>query len=156
MMRLMLLIGSRRGQSRILEAVVAASIIFVVFSVSSFLVRASDIRVLQERADLDRLGYNNLHILVESGAFEEIILIHQNNASLISYDLKNILQRSLPQDILFNLTVYECLNMSLLFIANNTYHQPTSLEVSSTSLIYTSREGKIYFLNLILTRPGGG
>lgn len=152
MMSLIALLGSRRGQSRILEAVIAASIIFMVFSVSSFLVRASDIRVLQERTDLDRLGYNILHRIVESGAFEDII--QQNNAGLL---LNCILQRSLPQDVFFNLTIHKCPSMNPLITTSNiTQESLSSLEIASTSLIYTSREGEIYFLNIILTRAGGG
>ncbi|MEM4727651.1 MAG: hypothetical protein QXD04_05295 [Candidatus Bathyarchaeia archaeon] len=155
-MKLINLLASERGQSRILEAVIAASVIFLVFSVSSFLVRASDIRVLQERADLDRLGYNTLHKLVESGAFDEIMreassqLDPFRSASLL---LKNFLQRNLPQDIFFNLTVY--LGEEVKAITSNIDQEPRSLELSSTSLTYTSRNGDIYLLILILTRAGG-
>jgi hypothetical protein len=157
-------LGSKGGQSRILEAVIAASIIFVVFSVSSFLVRASDIRVLQERADLDRIGYNTLHKLVESGAFEEILMMAESQPETAGLQLKSTLHRSLPQDIFFNLTIYRCdveganININPLNIVVNNMPNESSrpLEVSSTSLTYTSRNGEIYLLTLILTRAGGG
>ncbi|MEM2127498.1 MAG: hypothetical protein QXH67_04665 [Candidatus Bathyarchaeia archaeon] len=161
-MKLINLLASERGQSRILEAVIAASVIFMVFSVSSLLVRASDIRVLQERADLDRLGYNTLHKLVESGAFEDIMRKASSQPDEQASSLKNLLQRSLPQDIFFNLTVYRCeteemnINISSLNItATNMLQEQRSLEISSTSLTYTSRNGDIYLLILILTRAGG-
>lgn len=152
--------GSRRGQSRILEAVVAAAVIFIVFSVSSFLVRASDIRVLQERGDLDRLGYNVLHRLVESGAYGEIMERAGSQPELAELHLKEVLQRALPQSIYFNLTITQCDGLTLMTLPINPRNIhgdtiPNQLEVSSTSLIYTSRDGRIYLLTLTLMREGG-
>ncbi|MBS7653206.1 MAG: hypothetical protein QW638_05455 [Candidatus Bathyarchaeia archaeon] len=151
---------SRKGQSRILEAVIAAAIIFIVFSVSSFLVRASDVRVLQERSDLDRLGYNVLHRLVESGAYGEIMARANSQPELAELLLKDALQRALPSSIYFNLTITECDGLTLTTLSinpSNTHGEPTprQLEASSTSLIYTSKDGKIYLLILTLTREGG-
>jgi hypothetical protein len=152
------LIRSGRGQSRILEAVVAAAIIFIVFSVSSYLVRASEVRVLQERADLDRLGYNVLHRLVESGAYEEIQgrAASQQELELL---LKDALQRALPTSVYFNLTIYRCEGLELTPLPINPSNMPAestpkTLERSSTSTIYTSRDGTIYLLILTLTREG--
>lgn len=152
--------GSRRGQSRILEAVVAAAIIFMVFSVSSFLLRASDVRVLQERGDLDRLGYNVLQRLLESGAFGEIMGRYDSQPELAELHLKDALQRALPKSIYFNMTIAQCdgLTLTTLPINPRNIHGESAsnqLEVSSTSLIYTSRDGRIYLLTLILMREGG-
>ncbi len=153
--------GPRRGQSRILEAVVAAAIIFTVFSVSSFLVRASDVRVLQERADLDRLGYNILHRLLESGAYGEIMARSASQPELAELLLKEALQKALPQSVYYNLTIMECDGLTLTPLPINPCNAPGEpasrpLEASSTSLIYTSGDGRIYLLILTLTREGGG
>jgi len=151
------LLRARKGQSRILEAAIAAVIIFIVFSVSMFLIRTSDIRVLQERADLDRLGYNVLHRLVESGTIEEIL----ENLNL----LKTVVQQSLPSTTYFNLTVFKCTGslagppfepdpLSVSNAPSGSF--ANSLEVSSTNMIYTSKKGNIYHLVLVLARAGGG
>jgi len=161
------LIKSSSGQSRILEAVIAAVIIFIVFSVSLYLIRASDVRVQQERADLDRLGYNVLHTLVESGAIDETL---ESPAGLAQpyigeLYLKQSVQNALPPSIYFNLTIYKCTGSLTGAWFESDPHSVTNapdgafanaLEVSSTPLTYTSKSGNIYYLVLVLTRAGGG
>lgn len=160
------LLKTRKGQSRILEAVIAAVIIFIAFSVSMFLIRASDVKVLQERADLDRLGYNVLHRLVESGTIEET-LEEPLDIGFGGALLQTTVQRSLPATTYFNLTIFNCTESSqglwvelrpLPLSINNTSADSftKSLEVSSTSMTYTSKIGNIYYLVLVLARAGGG
>lgn len=153
---------STRGQSRILEAVIAAAVIFLVFSGATFLIRSSDVKVLQEKADLDRLGYNVLSRLTESGTIEATLENTQNNMSI---QLKTFIHRALPSATYFNLTITNC-----------TYNTPwvqfekppivvcnvddgslaNSTELSSTPMIYTSKNGNIYYLILVLARAGAG
>jgi hypothetical protein len=158
------LLKARKGQSRILEAVIAAVIVFIVFSVSTFLIRTSDVGVVQERADLDRLGYNVLHRLVESGTIEETL---ENSAGLGEAQLKTMVQKSLPAAMYFNLTVYNCTGSlveswfapnppSISNVAAETDPFASSMEISSTNVIYTSKKGNIYFLVLALARAGEG
>jgi len=157
------LLRARKGQSRILEAVIAAVIIFIVFSVSMFLIRASDVRVLQERADLDRIGYNALHRLVESGTIETTI--EKYGSGFGEVYLKTVVQESLPSTMYFNLTIFNCVDKgSWVELDNRRWVSNTSdpksfaksLEVSSTNMIYTSKKGNIYHLVLVLARAGGG
>lgn len=159
------LLRSRKGQSRILEAVIAAVIIFIVFSVSMYFIRASDITVLQERADLDRLGYNTLHRLVESGTIEATIEV-ASGRGIDEPFVKTIIQKSLPSATYFNLTIYKCNDNGFWIELEPTRYQSISnapedafaksMEVSSTNMIYTSKTGNIYQLVLILARAGGG
>jgi len=160
------LLKARKGQSRILEAVIAAVIIFIVFSVSMFLIRASDVKVLQERADLDRLGYNTLHRLVESDTIEATIEVASGRGIDPSF-VKTIIQKSLPSATYFNLTIYKCIdNGSWIELEPHPRYPPISnasedafaksMEVSSTNMIYTSKTGNIYLLVLVLARAGGG
>jgi hypothetical protein len=153
---------ARRGQSRILEAVIAAVVIFVVFSVSIYLLQPS-VQVLNEKSDLDRLGYNVLHTLVESETIEKTLEL--DSLSAAPY-LKTVIQRSLPSAIYFNLTIFNCtetvispaIELKLLSLdINNTSADSftKSIEVSSTNIIYTSKQGNIYYLVLMLARPGG-
>jgi len=156
------LLRSRKGQSRILEAVIAAVIIFIVFSVSLYFIRASNITVLQERADLDRLGYNTLHRLVESGTIEATI-----EKRIDAAFVKTIIEKSLPSATYFNLTIFICSDQGSWVVLEPHPSYPLisnapedafvkSMEVSSTNMIYTSKRGGIYQLVLILARAGGG
>lgn len=144
---------SRRGQSRILEAVIAAVVILIAFSVATFMIQANDVKVLQEAGDLNRLGYNVLNTIVESG----IIDTPQKNIIIAT-----TLQANLPSAIYYNFTVYNCTNTSngiiqlkLEMNVNNTSSFANSNEVSSTSAMYTNGNGVIRQLILMLARAGG-
>lgn len=156
---------SQQAQSRILEAVVAAVIIFIVFSAATFLISSSDIKVLQESADLDRLGYNVLDSVVESGTIEER-LESDIDPTFVGTHIKTIIQKALPSTIYFSLTVFNCTDTGTwvelqqvdLPTANNTSTETLSQckEISSTTLMYTSKRGNIYNLVLVLARSGDG
>jgi hypothetical protein len=152
------------GQARILETVVAATIIFIVFTASSFFINSSQIKAVQERTDLDRLGYNVLSRLTESGTIEATI----ENTPPLNVQLKAFVQNSLPSSMLFNLTITKCIppNQSTQWV---TFQSPpttvsntdassffSSIEVSSTPMIYTSKNGNIYYLILVLANAGEG
>lgn len=150
-----------KGQSRILEAVIAAVIIFVVFAVSVFLIQASNVKILQERSDLDRLGYNVGHMVVEAGVIESTL----ETPSIQEDQLKSVLQRSMPSIIFFNLTVFNCTELDavqieltpVVTIANAaTDFFANSMEVSSNTMTYTSKKGNIYYLVLVLAQVGEG
>lgn len=154
------LLKTRKGQSRILEAVIGAVIIFIVFSVATFLIRASDVKVLQERGDLDRLGYNVLNRIVESGTIESLVEVPRWDIVL-----RTAVQKSLPSTIYFNLTVFNCINnpidnllIKLDYVTSVSNASPEaftkSKEVSSTTMIYTSKNGNVYYLVLVLARAG--
>jgi len=146
------------GFARILETVVAATIIFIVFTASSFFVNSSQIKAVQERTDLDRLGYNVLSRLTESGVIEATI----ENMPPLNVQLKAYLQYSLPSSIFFNLTIMNRPSnqdgwVNLQSLSNSDYSSfSNSLEVSSTPMIYTSKKGNIYYLILVLANAGEG
>jgi hypothetical protein len=147
------------GQMRILEAVAAALIIFVVFSAATFLNRSSDVKTLQERGDLDRLGYNMLSRMIESGIIEETV---ENSGSTV--ELQVFVQRSLPMATFFNLTIVQMegndqldwVNATKIASVSNAPYSAfsKSLEVSSTPTVYTSKGGNTYFITLVLARAG--
>lgn len=155
--------GKDKGQARILEAVVAASLIFIVFTGSSFLVNRLDTTSTQERTDLDRLGYNVLSKLAESGTIEATIEKNSPNSRI---DLKNFVRSAIPSSMLFclNVTKYEydqnsnwVLPQSPIMISNTEPASFTSsLTISSTPAMYTSRNGNIYYLVLMLANGKGG
>lgn len=144
------------GFARILETIVAATIIFIVFTASSFFINSSQIKAVQERTDLDRLGYNVLSRLTESGTIEATI----ENMPPSNVTLKAYLQHSLPSSIFFNLTIMNRPSnqdgwVNLLSLSNSDDSSfSSSLEVSSTPMIYTSKNGNIYYLILVLANAG--
>jgi hypothetical protein len=156
-------IKDSKGFSRILEAVIAAVIIFVVFSVATFLIQTSDVKMVQERADLDRAGYNVLNGLIESGSIESI---ETSSVPDVENYLRTIIQCSLPPTVYFSFSISNCtgeppyLRMQLVEGSKVTNCQSelfaNSTEVSSTDLIYTSKSGNVYETLLLLTRAGAG
>jgi len=145
---------SRQGVSRILEAVIAAALLLVTFSAAIMMNRSSEVKVLQESGDLDRLGYNVLSTIVESDAID-------NSQSFLQ--VNTILQANLPSSIYYNLTIYNCTNANgvISFKPDPTYRNITNTatffnaaEISSTSTIYTSPNGLIRKLVLELARAG--
>ena len=158
------LLKARKGQLRIFEAVIATIIIFTVFSTSIFLIYPSRVWVLQEKADLDRLGYNLLHRLAESGTIENTV--ERYGPGFCEVHLKTVVYRSLPPLTYFNLTVFRCVKeadgvrVGLRYDTSVSNASPEvfakSTEVSSTTMIYSSKQGNIYYLVLVLAREGEG
>lgn len=151
------------GQARILETVIAAVIIFLVFSVAFFMVKSSENIITQETADLNRLGYNTLHRIVESGVIEETLENNQRTDVGAAY-LRMIVQESLPSAMYFNLTIFNCTGdlknpfaPNPLSISNAPAEEiAKSKEIASVSTIYTSKKGNIYYLVINIARAGKG
>ena len=153
--------NAKRGQARILEAVIASAIIFLVFSVATFLTGASS-QQIQEKSDLDRLGYNVLSRLVESGTMEKTLENNPGDLTLVRAQLNTFLQTALPSATLFKLTISEysltrdwVVLGSPIVLNNFPSSIENTLEVSSTPMVYTSHSGKIYSITLVLARSGG-
>ncbi len=153
---------NQKGVSRILETVIAAVILFVVFSAATFLVQTSDVKTIQERSDLDRLGYNVLNNIMESGVIENIetnkLPPNIDNATY----LRTAIQTYIPTTVYFNLTIYTFkdqityakLDPVIKNVANAESFKK-SAEISSTNMIYTSKNGNSYYATLILAGAGG-
>lgn len=154
--------GLRSGQARIIEAVMASILIFIAFTAAFYMLFSSERFFRQEAVDLNRLAYNTLHRLVESGAIEEAV----GGDNVNETKLRNAIQSLLPQNIYFKLTIY-----NLTIYGGNSGQQSRieeissisnaqqevferSSEVVSASITYTSRDRKIYYLCLSLTRAG--
>ncbi|MCQ5374108.1 MAG: hypothetical protein NO515_03675 [Candidatus Methanomethylicia archaeon] len=152
---------TKKGQMRILETIIAAAVVYIVFSAAFFLIRSSESMTLQETIDLNKLGYNTLHRLMESRTIEETLEKQQENG--MGY-LKNILQKFLPSGIYFNLTIYNCtgdLENPFESFSWSVSNAPSdeianSKEIGHSSAIYTSKAGNIYFLVLNVARAGQG
>jgi len=90
----------RRGQMRVVEAIMASLIIvFAVAFVNLFV--ATPASPKYESSELEKIGYNVLHDLDEEGLLARFV----NNADWVN--LTAALAASLPTDVYFNLTVYD-------------------------------------------------
>ena len=149
---------NRQGISRILEAVIAATILLLTFSAAAVMIQSQDVQILQEGGDLDRLGYNVLTTIIES----KIIDNPQTNSNL-----KTIIQSNIPSTIYYKFTTFNCINQpdGTIKLEINPNHSDitntnspdtfTNLrQISSTSTTYTSTNGQIYKLVFQLTRAG--
>jgi len=152
-------IRNRSGQFRIIEALLAALVLFTVFTAAIYLTSTSRIHVLQERSDLDRVGHNILLRLVESGVIESTVETKPDFEPV----LQNAITKSLPPLTYYSLKIYLGDSAALPSftqvgedVTNSTpdAFQKTS-EVSSSSFMYTSSSsGKIYYLILTLAKAG--
>ncbi|MEM2214607.1 MAG: hypothetical protein QXD66_05415 [Candidatus Nezhaarchaeales archaeon] len=147
--------SSESGQVRIIEAVVASIIIFMIFSIAFSMLFSSEKFFKQETVDLNRLAYNVLNRLVEADVIEGAIRDEQVNEA----ELLSALQNLLPQNILFKLTISKRTNLGNWTTISSISNAPkgvleTSPEVASASITYVSRVGEIYHLSLSLTRSG--
>ncbi|MEM2152941.1 MAG: hypothetical protein QW294_06680 [Candidatus Bathyarchaeia archaeon] len=150
---------SRLGQVRIIEAVIAAILMFIAFTAAFFMLFSSEKFFKQETVDLNRLAYNVLHRLAESGVIE--IAVNEGQSAVLA----NALQSLLPQNVYYNLTIYERdssgqgwipVNLGGKSYVSNASGEvfERSSEVASASITYTSKNGEIYYLSLVLTRAG--
>ena len=150
------------GITRILETIVAAAIILIAFTAASFFISDSKTAALQDRTDLDRLGYNVLSKLTESGTIEATI----EQTSPAKVELKTFIQNSLPTSMLFNLSISKSAPgasgnwatigepITVSNVEGNSLSN--SIAVSSTPMMFTSKNGNIYYLVLVLASPGEG
>ena len=153
--------NAREGQVRVFEMVVAAVIIFVSFSASIFLIYPSHTGEIYERENLDRLGYNVLHNLVETGAIESILKdLNKNDLNIVKAKLKTLIDGIIPLMTYYNLTIFVRNEGSaaLNFLLSVSNAPPDifvkSAEASSTTVVYTSRDGKMYYLMIMLVKEG--
>jgi hypothetical protein len=141
----------RSGQVRILEAVIATIILLIAFTAFYFMLYSSEKFFKQEAVDLNRLSYNTLMHLVESGVVERAV-------SGDSGALVKALQSLLPPNVFFNLTIVDATDPSRGAVVSVSNAVPTVFEgpgeVASATITYTSREGKVYMLVLKLALVG--
>lgn len=147
--------NSRLGQIRIIEAVVVALLIFIISTTVFFMLFSSEKFFKQEVVDLNRLAYNVLNRLIESGVIEESI----GDGRVDEAKIANVLRNLLPQGIYFNLTIGQQRRLGYWEKISSISNAPQSLfevatEVASASVIYTSKDGRIYYLALSLSRIG--
>ncbi len=100
---------NRRGQARIIEAVLATFMaVAVILMVMSF-TRPLKSVYLRETSELRRLAYNLLNDMASSGVYEKTVGQKLLNPSSKSWEdaLRLIISTHLPQGLVFELKVYQ-------------------------------------------------
>ncbi len=147
---------SREGQMRILEAVIATTVLLVAFTAFYFMLYSSVKFFKQEAVDLNRLSYNALMHLAESGIVERAL---SGDAQAGGAMLLRALQVLLPSNVFFNLTIVNITDASSREVVVSVSNAVPAIfegpsEVASATTTYTSSEGKIYMLVLRLALVG--
>jgi hypothetical protein len=145
-----------RGQMRVIETIIASFIIVAALSfVSTFAVSPTSLGY--EMTDLEKTGYSALHDLDQHGLLTP--LVYGGNWS----DLRTILKMTLPNDVYFNMTVYDVNGVKLkgdpdvliLHGDSNTFSDATNVASLTYCLVGTGVGEPIYdprILVLQLTR----
>ncbi len=154
-------IRKRRGQFRVIEVLLAVAALFTAFTTSVYLTSTTRINVLQEHFDLDRVGQNTLLRLAESGVIDSTVSASGLNKPI----LQNTITKTLPPLTYYNLTIYR--NNTAIggqipsftkVVGSVSNSSPDSFtktsEVSSSSFMYTSSSGEIYYIVLALAKAG--
>jgi len=156
---------SRRGQLRVIEATIAAVMIFFSFLTASYFTRNPRSWTLSRGEDLTRMGYNILHSLAVTDVLNDTVA-----SGMIGWEarLNFVLEALLPSTTFYNLTVYKVLSKSdswnTEYVAYNTVKITNaesgevfinSPEVASVKYFYTSRRGDAYSLVLQLSEIRG-
>jgi hypothetical protein len=144
-----------KGQMRILEAVIATMILLVAFTSFYFMLYSSEKFFEQEAVDLNKLGYNALRHLVESGVVEQVV----GDAAVGKAVVVKALQGLLPPNVYFDLTITNITPPSSgveVLSASNAVPRvfDESGEVASATMVYTSSRGEVYKLVLRLAIMG--
>jgi hypothetical protein len=152
----------RMGQFRIIEAAVAAIIIFVTIAAVNQFTRNPRLIMTGRSASLRSLAYNILYRLADTTILENTV---GKGSSGWENDLKIVLDTLLPSTVYFNLTVYAFQTETSSFVIYNrkaisncrsqdAFEQTP--EISSATFLYVARNSKMYVLRLQLAEGGIG
>ncbi|QOJ79466.1 hypothetical protein IG193_03120 [Infirmifilum lucidum] len=98
----------RRGQVRIVEAVLATFMVVAVILMVMAFTRPLKSTYIRETTDLRRLAYNLLNDMATAGVYERTVgraITNPGNKGWID-DLRLLVSSSLPPELVFNMTIY--------------------------------------------------
>ncbi len=153
----------RRGQFRIIEALIAAILIIGSMAIAVNIQRIPRFWITYERENLEELAFNTLFNIAD----KVLLNMQLNSSSPWENDLFWVLNTMLPPTIYFNLTIYKITlqnETEITFERVNktpiTNIQAENIneivESSSAMYVFTSRDGSVYLAILTLSRSKGG
>lgn len=96
-----------RGQMRLIELLLASTIVAAAVSFALFFTRPVRSIYIRETSDLRRLAYNLLNDFALAGVYEEIIVKGNLSGEPWEDEMKLMLSVSLPPEVVFVMDVYE-------------------------------------------------
>lgn len=122
----------KRGQMRIIEALIACLLVFLTLSMATFF---SNVYVMNKGGNLNKVGMNIIDTIDDSAVIEEII--EQNEGW--ETKLKSLIDSLLPPDIFYNLTIYSTVNGETIAQTTNifNYNLSSSSEIKSFQQVVT-------------------
>jgi len=155
---------SKKGQFRIIEALISSIIVIIAFIAAVQLQQLPRIWVMREKSDLEEMGFNILTYLAEKGVLERVIRPDNEDWEK---DMCLVLKILLPPMLYFNMSVFEIKvsENGTVFIEpvnddliTNTPREGSERvpEMVSVTYVYTTKTGRIYLIVLSLTRSKGG
>jgi hypothetical protein len=160
-------LNNSKALLRMIEAVLAAIIILLAFTVSYHYATPPNPFTIRAKGELEKMAYNLLHRLAEEKALDEIL--EKNDAELLGNEFAAALRTLLPKNIVYNLTIYKAeiititphnvKSVGLVKLCNATnIEDPDTIvrasEVGKAVLTYTYSQlerGEFYTLVLHLT-----
>ncbi|MEM4640660.1 MAG: hypothetical protein QXT93_12370 [Thermofilum sp.] len=97
----------RKGQFRIIELIIAVTMVVAVMLLVMFFTRPMRSVYLREVADLRSLAYNLLNNFADAGVFERILNSTQNGEKGWEGRLRMLVSSSLPPGLVFRMEIYD-------------------------------------------------
>jgi hypothetical protein len=156
--------AARKGQFRILEVVFAAVILTSAYSVAIFIMEPANNPAIRASDDLEILAFNVLNHMAQGGTFDRI-------TTEVGWEesIKIAMTRLMPPGTYFNMTVFNATisgpSAVLIPINSSPITNVQALEavtafgrspeISSSTLIYTTKDGQFLVLRIIVAAAGG-
>ena len=150
-----LMISNKRGQIRIIEALIACIILVAGLSASIIF---SSIYTIAKASELEEVGVNVLHVLDNSGVIRKIIQNQGNWAS----EFKELMGTLLPPETFYNLTLFSSITNQPLAWLTNVVGQDFSSgadvasfqQIATVSFPYIKQEKQKIDIMLLIDRSG--
>jgi len=142
--------GPRRGQTRVIEALLSSVVVVVAMGIASGLIRAPSSFSQRRTDDASRFAYSLLTRLAEADTFDKVMFEGGNLSAGWEDQLKVIVGSMLPSNAFFNMTIGNCtvvggapqeslLTSRGLSNAMTPEVFQTALGVGSADIVYTTK-----------------
>jgi len=142
--------GPRRGQTRVIEALLSSIVVVAAMGIASGLIRAPSSFSQRRTEDASRFAYSLLTRLAEADTFDGIMFENGNLSAGWEDELKVMVGSMLPSDAFFNMTISNCtvvegVPRESLLTARGLSNAMTpevfeaALGVGSADIVYTTR-----------------
>lgn len=161
--RVLTMYGSREGQMRVIEAIIATAILAIAMMAAMNVTRSPNPYLSKTRNELVRYCYDFLLRLAESESFDKIVFFNGSLRHGWEGLMRVTLNSLLPAGSLYNMTVYnvtytgdsvqqEILNGDIITNSASPANFASAKEVAAADVTYTTRRFWILRIHLEITR----